>query len=133
MTHVEDADIETSAELCALTERWTNALIRGDEAFVRRVVSQLPLALVVGTDDPQWAEGHDEIVRALSRTMRELRRTRLLDARVGAYRKAGIGWSYTRATLAIPEVGELGLRATSVFVLEEGEWRLVQHHTSVGA
>ncbi|MGH2589614.1 MAG: nuclear transport factor 2 family protein [Actinomycetota bacterium] len=128
-----DADIVASVELRALTERWTNALLEGDEAFVRRVVSRLPVALIVGTDDTHWAEGHDEIVRALSRMMRELRPTRLLEARIGAYRKAETGWSYARVTLAIPQVGELGLRSTSVFVREDGEWRLVQHHTSVGA
>jgi len=130
---VDDADIKESAELRALTERWTNALLEGDEAFVRRLVSRLPVVLAVGTDDRQWAEGHEAVVREVLRAMRELRSTQLLDAWYVAHRSAGTGWSYARITVAIPGVGELGLRSTSVFVHVDGEWRLVQHHTSVGA
>jgi hypothetical protein len=130
---VGDAGIQASAELRALTGRWTNALLEGDEAFVRRLVSRLPVVLAVGTDDRQWAEGHEAVVRAVLRAMRELRSTRLLDARYAAHRSAATGWSYARITLAIPGVGELGLRSTSVFVHVGGEWRLVQHHASVGA
>jgi hypothetical protein len=96
-----EAGIEASADLRRVTRRWTNALLEGDEAFVHRLVSEHPVALFVGTDDAEWAEGHDDIVRALARRMRGLRPTRLLE--------------------------------TSVFLLEHGEWRLVQHHASVGA
>jgi len=50
---------------------------------------------------------------------------------VRAYREGDIGWVADQPTLKIGSVVAL-CRHTSVFVLERDEWRIVQHHFSIG-
>ena len=55
----------------------------------------------------------------------------LVSGDVRAYREGDAGWVADQPTLKLGSVAAL-CRHTSVFVLEAGEWRIVQHHFSIG-
>lgn len=50
---------------------------------------------------------------------------------IRAYRHGDIGWVADRPTFTLGD-SEVAFRHTSVFMHEEGEWRIVQHHFSIG-
>jgi hypothetical protein len=50
-----------------------------------------------------------------------------------AYREGSVGWSVDRdALFRLPDGTEVPFRNTYVFVQEDGEWKLIHGHTSIG-
>ena len=43
-----------------------------------------------------------------------------------------MGWASAHLTITIPDGGQVHPRWSSVFHREEGEWRFVQTHASIG-
>ena len=88
--------------------------------------------LVIGTDPGDWAEGRERWIAAretLTHSMEGLR----LEAgeEPQGYEEGSMGWVADRPTAVLPE-GPISTRLTGVVCQEEGEWRLVHIHISVG-
>jgi ketosteroid isomerase-like protein len=50
-----------------------------------------------------------------------------------AYREGSVGWAADRPAFRLPAGPEFALRVTVVFHQEDGAWKIVQSHASVGA
>ena len=49
-----------------------------------------------------------------------------------AFREGTVGWGVARPTLTLPAGKAISPRWSAVFHQEDGEWKLVQLHASVG-
>jgi hypothetical protein len=57
----------------------------------------------------------------------------LVAGHLQAYREGNVGWSIDRdALFRLADGTEVPFRNTCVFVEEDGEWKLIHGHTSIG-
>jgi hypothetical protein len=96
--------MEQSDELRDLTLRFYEAATTGDLPFFERYVSRQQGAVFVGTDPTEWWEGFEAFVEAM---------------RAQSEAMEGDGT-------------EIPFRNTVVFRREDGEWKLVHEHASIG-
>ena len=122
--------MEPSEEIRRIVERWTRAIAEGDAESALARVSEHPGALFVGTDPAEWWRGR-EIRAVWGRQIEELAGEFSVRAdEIEAWEEGTVGWASLKETLSMGE-RTLEARATYVFRLERGEWRVVQVHWSV--
>ena len=125
--------MERSPELRDLTLRTYEAMSRGDVAFFERLASRQAGLLAIGTDPDEWWGDYDSLIRALRAQLAEVGGGfPITPGDVQAYREGSVGWAADRATFDFPGQPPLPFRLTLVFHQEEGEWKAVQWHTSLG-
>lgn len=49
-----------------------------------------------------------------------------------AYREGSVGWVIDRASFQLPDGTEVPFRNSAVFLQENGEWKVVHVHASIG-
>jgi hypothetical protein len=126
--------MEQSDELRDLALRLYKAVNDGDLSFVERHVSRDEGAVFVGTDPNEWWEGYGAFVEAM-RTQEETMggdRPRILPDQIQAYREGRVGWVVDRDTFQLPDGTEVPFRNSAIFLREDGGWKLVHAHSSIG-
>lgn len=120
-----------SPELRNLILRFYEALSNGDASFIDRHFSTAEAARGIGTDPGEWwqgprtAEAWKEQLEAMGGSMP------LVAGDPEAHVEGTVGWVADRPTLQLQE-GAVAVRLTAVFHQEEGEWKIVQIHGSLG-
>ncbi len=88
--------------------------------------------LVIGTDPGDWAEGRERWIAAREALMHAMEGLRLeAGEEPQGYEEGSMGWVADRPTAVLPD-GPISTRLTGVVRQEDGEWRLVHIHLSVG-
>jgi ketosteroid isomerase-like protein len=124
--------MERSVEIEDLTRELYDAVSRADPSFFEKRLSGGASCVVIGTAPREWWDTAAGALEAIRRQMQSAGATVHLEAGdVRAYRSGDVGWVADRPTLRLGSV-EAACRHTSVFVRENGEWRIVQHHFSIG-
>jgi ketosteroid isomerase-like protein len=127
--------MEQSDELRDLTLRFYEATATGDLSFIERYVSHQEGAVFVGTDPGEWWEGVEafvEAIRAQSEAMGG-EGLQIVPGQLQAYYEGSVGWAIDRdASFRLPDGTEVPFRSTAVFVQEDGEWKVVHLHVSIG-
>jgi ketosteroid isomerase-like protein len=125
--------MERCPDLEELTRRLYEAVSRANISFFERYVSRADGIVFAGTAPEEWWESRAELLEAMRAQMATVGGDAVeLDAgEVRAYREGDVGWVADRPTFRLGDV-EVECRHTSVFVREDGEWWIVQHHFSVG-
>ncbi len=127
--------MEQSDELKDLTLRFYEAAATSDLSFFDRHVSRQGGAVFIGTDPNEWWEGLEafrEAIRAQSEAM-EGGGLQIVGGQLQAYREGNVGWAIDRdASFRLPDSTEIPFRNTVVFLQEDGEWKLIHGHTSIG-
>jgi hypothetical protein len=114
----------------AVRDAWLafcDRLSAGDVASFDRLVSGHPATVVIGT-----APGEVVRERAKLRFGFETEGIGLRPTAPDAYADGTLGWLTDDATFTFPDGSTMDTRMTAVFLLEEGDWRLVHMHASVG-
>ncbi len=126
--------MEQYGELRELTRRFYEAVARGDDAFLKRLVSRREGALFIGTDPDEWWEGSESFLGALRAQAEALGgNLQIVPGQLHAYREGTLGWVVNRGTtLRFPDGTEIPSRHTFVVHQEYGEWKLIHQHASVG-
>ncbi len=125
--------MERAPELEDVVRRWYAAIAAGEGAFAERGLSRHAGLLVVGTDPREWWVGYGTAAARFATQIQELGgQLRAVPGDLHAYREGSVGWAADQPTFHLPEGTALALRLTAVFRQEEGEWRCVQWHVSVG-
>ncbi len=128
--------MEHSDELRDLMLRFYKATTSGDLSFLERHVSRQEGTVFVGTDPNEWWEGFEafaQAIRAQSEAMEGSGRLQIVAGQVQAYREDGVGWAIDRdASFRLPDGTEIPFRNTCVFLQEDGEWKLIHGHSSIG-
>jgi ketosteroid isomerase-like protein len=132
MTTAGSSTMQQSKELTDLTNRFYQAAGAGDTAAFERLISREDGMLFIGTDPKEWWIGYDAINRAFRAQKAEMGGgLPLVAGNPVAYAQGDVGWVVDRPKFKLPD-GEVGLRLTMVAHQEEGEWKIVQGHISIG-
>ena len=124
--------MERSPELEDLTQQLYSAVSRADAAFFERYLSRAESCVVIGTAPDEWWEDYAAALDPIRKQMASVGDSvELLAGDVRAYREGAVGWVADRPTLKLGSVTAL-CRHTSVFMRKGDEWRIVQHHFSIG-
>jgi ketosteroid isomerase-like protein len=88
--------------------------------------------LAIGTDPTEGGAGFDPIARVYQAQLPEMGgHVRFIAGDIQAFEEGTVGWAADCCTLQV--LGrEIPMRHTTVFHREGGEWRIVQHHVSMG-
>jgi ketosteroid isomerase-like protein len=125
--------MEHSDELRDLTLRFYEATATGDLSFIDRHVSRQEGALFVGTDPNEWWEGFGALREAMRAQSEAMGGMQIVAGQLQAYGEGSVGWVIDRdASFRLPDGREIPFRSTLVFRREDGEWKLVHLHSSIG-
>ena len=125
--------MQSDAELKNVTLRFYEALSGGDDAAIERLISHQTGVLVIGTDPDEWWADYATIVQMFKAQMDEMGGGfPILAGDIQAYRDGNVGWVADRPALKLPDGNTMRFRMTAVLHREEGEWKFVQWHVSLG-
>ena len=103
----------------------------GDLTFLESHISHQPGAHALGADPSEWWPDAAAILE--SATAEAAEGIRFVPGEVQAWREGSVGWVVAPdARFQLPDDREGPLRYTGVYHREEGAWRLVQGHWSIG-
>jgi SnoaL-like protein len=123
--------MERSPELENLVGAWFDAATRGDPSMVDRHVSGEEGTRMVGSDPDEWLGGASAAeflrkeVQGSGGSVRSLTDTE-------AFSEGTVGWAVTRFTITFPDGRSVSPRWSAVLHQEDGEWKFVQLHASIG-
>lgn len=126
--------MQRSPELEALVRRLAEAQAAGDADGLLATLSDDEETVLIGTDPDEWWTGPKipEVVRAQIAEMQQVGiQLAATDAR--GFELGDVGWASDRSRFLLADGSEVNLRVTGVAVREDGNWRFVQLHSSVGA
>jgi ketosteroid isomerase-like protein len=88
--------------------------------------------LAIGTDPNEWWAGFDTLAQIYKTQLSEMGgRVQIEAGDLQAFAEGTVGWVADRAVLQV--LGQrIPVRVTAVFQQEDGEWKIVQYHVSVG-
>jgi hypothetical protein len=125
--------MEEAPELKALTLRFYEAISKGDLAFIRKLTSSQQGVLGIGTDPNEWWAGGGTLAKKFQAQLEEMGgRMEIVPGDPDAYREGSVGWMGDRAAWRLQDGTEVPFRLTAIFHKENGDWKIVQFHTSVG-
>jgi hypothetical protein len=125
-------------ERCEAAERVMNEILdsfeQGDVGLFERHFTSGPEPVVIGTDPAEWWQGSDEVMRAMGAQIAEMKAAGIGIERgkVRAYREGPVAWASDKAAFKLPDGTVVPIRITAVLTGDDGRWKLVQWHSSVG-
>lgn len=124
--------MEASAELGQVLQQFYEAMGRGDIGFIERHTARQDGAVVIGTDPNEWLSGYQAVVRAVQAQTAEFGgAVNFTPGDVQGFREGSVGWAVDRPVLNLPG-GAVPFRISAVFHQEDGVWKAVQVHASLG-
>jgi hypothetical protein len=103
------------------------------EGFTQIITHEDEGVVVIGTDPAQWTEGREQWLAARQAVVREMEGLRFeAGEEPHGYEEVSMGWVVDRPRAVLPDGNPISTRLTGIVRQEEGEWRLVHIHISVG-
>src|SRR6516165_3237077 len=93
----------------------------GDAARLRAMLSGRPDAVHIGTDPEEW-ETSNQVVDAVQAIADDM----------GVHIQGDVAWAEGRGRFTRAGGGERPVRMTCVLIRENGLWKVVQSHASIG-
>ena len=125
--------MERSAELEDFVRESYAIMLAGDVQALDGVLSQAEETLMIGTDPDEWWERRDAFLAAFQGQTEAMGGgITLTSADPRAYVEGDIGWVADRPSYRLPDGTELSARVTGVLRKENGNWRWLQSHSSIG-
>jgi hypothetical protein len=122
--------MEASPELRDLTVRFAEAIGAGDAAFLERHTSRQSGLAFLGTDPDEWWTDLAGLTRALAAQRQA--GVEVVPGEPVAYREGGVGWAVDRRLRFHLGDREIPFRLSVVYHREDGAWKMVHFHSSVG-
>ena len=105
----------------------------GDVDALLQLSSKEPGVLAIGTDPSEWWEGFETIARVTEAFFPEMGgAVQIIAGDLNAFEEGTAGWAADNGKLRLSNGQEVPIRITIVFHLEDGGWRIVQQHSSIG-
>jgi SnoaL-like domain len=120
-----------STEVEELVRKVSDAMLRGDPGPALATVSNEAGTIMIGSDPTEWWVGHDAIVNAMQADF-EANAPGGDTRDVEAYEEGSVAWATTRGDFVGPNNERVEYRQTLVLHRENGEWKAVQGHASIG-
>ncbi len=99
---------------------------------IESLLSRQSGVLAIGTDPNEWWAGYDMIARVFKAQLQEMGGIQIKAGELNAFVEGTVGWVAGRPRFQLPNGQEVAFRVTAVFHKEDGEWKNVQQHTSIG-
>ncbi len=122
--------MEQSIALRDLVLQYYQALSSGDIAFIENLFSQHPGVLVIGSDPNEWWAGYKTIISGHKPDLEGM--SNFIDVDIKAYTEGTVGWAASQVIMKGSDNPGIPFRITYVFHQENGSWKIVQEHVSVG-
>jgi hypothetical protein len=104
---------------------------REEASLIERHTSRQEEVRLIGTDPDEWFQG-EQVAEVLRREAEDPSfKVSSLDE-LDVFVEGSVGWASGRPTWILEDGREVPSRWTAVFHQEDGEWKVVQAHTSVG-
>ena len=124
--------MEHSDEIKKLILRFYESLENADEAFWSNLLTKKDGLLMIGSDAREYWTDHSYIVKTLKSQLDQMGDTKVITSDIQAFTEGTVGWSANQGLMKMPDGVEIPFRATGVFHQENGEWKIVQWHASIG-
>ena len=123
---------EPSLEIEKVLRDTLAAMTRSDVEAIGRRTSRDACVVAIGSDPAEWAEGYDDVMRVWEDSTPEGE----LGVKVGlddvtAFSEGSVGWAAGRGYFEL-DGKRVAVRMTAVLHQEDGEWKTVQSHASIG-
>jgi hypothetical protein len=123
--------MEAAPDLRDVVVESFTAYSAGDLAFLESHISHQPGAHALGADPSEWWPDAAAMLQAAEAEASD--GIRFVPGDIQAWREGSVGWVVApNARFQLPDGREGPMRYTGVCHLEEGAWRLVQGHWSIG-
>jgi hypothetical protein len=119
--------MQRSAAVRAAMLRFYDRLSASDVESFEQLVSRDPATLVIGTAPGEWVTERDRL-----RFGFEAEGVRIEPGEPVGFEEGTLGWVVDQPTFFFPDGSSMRTRLTSVMHQEDGSWRLVHMHVSVG-
>jgi hypothetical protein len=119
--------MQQSVEVREAMLRFCDRLSASDVGSFDEVVSQEPATLIIGTAPGEWVTERDRL-----RFGFEAEGVRLEAKDPVGYEEGSLGWVVDEPTFVFPDGSAMDTRMTAVMHQEDGRWKLVHMHLSVG-
>ena len=119
--------VQQSEEVREAMLRFCDRLSAGDVASFDELVSQESATLIIGTAPGEWVTERDRM-----RFGFEAEGLRLEAKDPVGYEEGSLGWVVDQPAFVFPDGSVMQTRLTAVMHQEEGRWKLVHMHVSVG-
>ena len=120
----------------AIKEIYNNvcrALAAGNTATLGQMLSQQDGLIMLGTDPQERWVGHDRVIRIFRAQAEEIGGgLPLSPGDPQAFAEGTVGWVEDQVNFNLPDGNQLAGRVTMVFHQEDGAWKIVQAHVSLG-
>lgn len=94
--------------------------------------SNSDVTVFIGTDPAEFITGGREARALLAKQVGEIGKLKIDPGTIAALEEGNVGWASHEMTASLPGGGSTDIRGTFVFHREDGEWRIVQMHWSIG-
>lgn len=108
-----------------------SAMEAGDIDAVRGIFSDSEDLVAVGSDPDEWYQGAEEVIGIAGAQWRELALSDMEILRLDAFENGETGWAVIETRDTVPGGITSVSRATWIFQLEAGSWKVVHNHTSI--
>ncbi len=120
-----------SAGVEAVVEQLYDVMRCADSPVAEQLLSA-ELTVLIGTDEEEWFPGHAAAVAAFVAQSRAVGALRVQAGSPRGYSDGVFGWFEDRALVTFADGESAPIRVTGVVQHQNGRWRLLQVHTSVG-
>jgi hypothetical protein len=97
---------------------------------MEQFISQQGDVLMIGTDPNEWWADATTITQTLKAQAQA--GIQAVPGELQARREGSVGWVADQGKFVLPDGAEVPFRWTAVFHQEDGTWKLVQGHASIG-
>lgn len=130
--HMPAIPMKKSPELQAVTKRLLEIFVSGSTDSLPNLVSAHPDARAIFTADRNWVAGSDGLIPLMAERSKRMDVDRIEFDRLEAFEVGDFGWAACAFSVLFGSGGSSSFRNTTTFVMEDGVWKAVQMHTSVG-
>ena len=124
--------MQQSSEVANALRRFYESFSTADVEAFERLLTKGDDAVVIGTDANEWEDGRAAWLAAFEGQMSQTEGMRLEPGEVRGYEEGSLGWVVDRPTFVLAEGPTIPTRLTGVVRKEDGEWKLVHLHFSIG-
>ena len=125
--------MDRSRELEQLVVAWFANASSGDASLVDAHVSQADGTRLIGSDPGELLRGGRAVAEFLRGEVEGAAgKAAFSPAAVEAFSEGSVGWASAIVTITLPDGKHVSPRWSSVFHREDGVWKFVQTHASIG-
>jgi hypothetical protein len=125
--------MDRSPELEQLVVAWFEGASGGDASLVDAHVSSLDGTRLIGSDPGELFSGGSAVAQFLRSEVEGAGgKATFSPTDVEAFSEGTVGWATTTVTITMPDGRFVSPRWSAVFHMEDGVWKFVQTHASIG-